>query len=177
MVNLNGHCFKSATIDGEGVICDDHGVTDFDALRTALARQEAPGVFLYAFDVLELDGRDLRREPWEARRKALASLLWKADSGLLLSEHMDGLEGSYRRARRAPIDRAGLLLGHIAELDHHLGQDVLERGGALHFAPIRAISESGRKSCARLKSERRPERAAPHSRAKSSARVGLPLPM
>src|SRR5437868_10486567 len=39
---------KSATIDGEGVICDDGGVTDFEALRTALAHHEAPEVFLFA---------------------------------------------------------------------------------------------------------------------------------
>jgi hypothetical protein len=32
-------------------------------------------IFLYAFDLLELDGRDLRREPLETRKATLASLL------------------------------------------------------------------------------------------------------
>jgi bifunctional non-homologous end joining protein LigD len=85
---------KSTTIDGEGVICDDRGVTDFDALRFALAHSTAPEVFLYAFDVLELDGRDFRREPWEARREALANLLRKAGDGIRLSEHIEGADGA-----------------------------------------------------------------------------------
>jgi bifunctional non-homologous end joining protein LigD len=106
---------QSATIDGEGVICDDRGVTDFEALRTALAHQEAPEVFLFAFDLLELDGWDIRREPWETRRNTMASLLRRADKGIRLSEHMDGdgpamfrhacamgLEGIVSKRRDAP---------------------------------------------------------------------------
>src|SRR5947207_11697723 len=46
---------RSATIDGEAVICRPDGLSDFDALRLALARGDAPGAFLYAFDLLELD--------------------------------------------------------------------------------------------------------------------------
>jgi bifunctional non-homologous end joining protein LigD len=37
--------------------------------------------FLYAFDLLELDGWDLRREPIEERKAALARLLVKAKPG------------------------------------------------------------------------------------------------
>jgi bifunctional non-homologous end joining protein LigD len=81
---------RSATIDGEGVICRDDGVTDFDALRLALARRKAPSAFLYAFDLMELDGRDMRREPWDVRRAVLEHLLADARPGLQLSEHMDG---------------------------------------------------------------------------------------
>jgi bifunctional non-homologous end joining protein LigD len=48
--------------------------------------------------LLELDGHDLRREPWEARRDALASLLRNSTTGTLslgiqLSEHLDGADG------------------------------------------------------------------------------------
>jgi len=46
----------SATIDGEAVVCDSAGVSDFDRLRAALARRGSPEIFLYAFDLLELDG-------------------------------------------------------------------------------------------------------------------------
>ena len=57
---------SSVTLDGEAVMCDDRGVSDFEALRTALAhRGGSPAVFLYAFDLLSLDGRDLRRDPWQ----------------------------------------------------------------------------------------------------------------
>jgi ATP-dependent DNA ligase len=48
---------------------------------------------LYAFDLLELDGTDLRREPWEMRRARLASLLRKAAEGVRLCEHLDSAEG------------------------------------------------------------------------------------
>ena len=48
---------RSATIDGEPVVCDARGVTDFDALRAAVSRRQGSrDVFLYAFDLIELDG-------------------------------------------------------------------------------------------------------------------------
>ena len=69
---------RSVTIDGEGVVCGPDGVTDFDRLRAAMGRKGSRQAFVYAFDLLELDGQDLRREPWETRRTTLASLLGKA---------------------------------------------------------------------------------------------------
>jgi bifunctional non-homologous end joining protein LigD len=44
--------------------------------------------FLYAFDLLELDGTDLRREPIEVRKATLASILRKARHGLRLNEYL-----------------------------------------------------------------------------------------
>jgi ATP-dependent DNA ligase len=35
-------------------------------------------VFLYAFDLIELNGDDLRRDPLEVRKATLASILAKA---------------------------------------------------------------------------------------------------
>jgi len=82
---------KSVTLDGEGVVVDARGVTDFDRLRSALAgRDGARAVFLYGFDLLELDGHDLRREPWEIRRATLTGLLRKAGRRIRLSEHLKG---------------------------------------------------------------------------------------
>src|SRR5262249_20606469 len=56
-------------------------------------------VFLYAFDLLELDGQDLRRELLETRKATLASLLRGSLPGLRLNEHLahDG-EGVFRHA-------------------------------------------------------------------------------
>ncbi len=66
---------RRATIDGEAVVCDAKGVTDFDALRSALARRQGgSGVFLYAFDLIELGRPRPSAEPWEIRRETLASL-------------------------------------------------------------------------------------------------------
>jgi bifunctional non-homologous end joining protein LigD len=47
----------SAILDGEGVICGPDGVTDFDRLRAVFSHRGSPDVFLYAFDVLELESR------------------------------------------------------------------------------------------------------------------------
>jgi bifunctional non-homologous end joining protein LigD len=45
-------------------------------------------VFLYAFDLLELNGKDLRREPFEVRKATLASLLRSCPPGVRLNEHL-----------------------------------------------------------------------------------------
>jgi ATP-dependent DNA ligase len=82
---------KSFLIDGEAVCCDDSGVPVFQMLRR---RHNEPRVFLYAFDLLHLDGRDLRREPIEVRKAALAKLLRAAGPGLQLSEHLDQQDGA-----------------------------------------------------------------------------------
>ena len=84
---------RSVTIDGEGVVCGPDGVTDFNRLRAALGRNGSRQAFLYAFDLLELDGQDLRREPWETRRATLASLLRKASDGIRLCEHLGSTNG------------------------------------------------------------------------------------
>jgi bifunctional non-homologous end joining protein LigD len=70
-----------AVLDGEGVICGPDGKSDFDCMRACFSRNWASEAFLYAFDLLELDGRNLRREPWSRRRALLEQLLAEADAG------------------------------------------------------------------------------------------------
>jgi bifunctional non-homologous end joining protein LigD len=80
----------SCTIDGEAVACDDNGAPSFNML---LHRKRDHDVFLYAFDLIELGGEDLRREPLEQRKAELRRLL--ADSepgGLVFNEWIDGEE-------------------------------------------------------------------------------------
>jgi bifunctional non-homologous end joining protein LigD len=59
---------------------------------TASATHDA-SVFLYAFDLIELNGDDLRREPLEVRKTTLASVLTKAGPGLRLNEHLEHDDG------------------------------------------------------------------------------------
>jgi bifunctional non-homologous end joining protein LigD len=82
---------RSCLIDGEVVCCDEHGLARFDVLRRH--RNEATA-FLYAFDLLELDGTDLRREPLETRKATLASVLRQSSPGLRLNEHLEHPEGA-----------------------------------------------------------------------------------
>ncbi|OLB76781.1 MAG: hypothetical protein AUI16_07625 [Alphaproteobacteria bacterium 13_2_20CM_2_64_7] len=58
---------RSCIIDGEAVACDDNGVASFDLVRHHRAND---GIFLYAFDLIELNGDDLRRDPLEGRECA-----------------------------------------------------------------------------------------------------------
>ena len=85
---------RSVVLDGEGVICGTDGKSDFDRMRACFSRNGAPEAFLYAFDVLELDGRDMRTEPWARRRAALEQLLAGADDGIRLCEHIEDVDGA-----------------------------------------------------------------------------------
>ena len=67
----------------EVVSCDEKGAA-FQLLRH---RGNGPQAFLYAFDLLELNGTDLRREPIEVRKATFASILRKARHGVRLNEH------------------------------------------------------------------------------------------
>jgi bifunctional non-homologous end joining protein LigD len=82
---------RSCLIDGEAVCCDEKGLASFTLLRQ---RQHEGRVFLYAFDLLELDGMDLRKEPIEVRKATLASILRKAMPGVRLNEHLEYPEGA-----------------------------------------------------------------------------------
>ena len=78
---------RSCIIDGEAVVCDDNGVASFDLVRHHRANDR---VFLYAFDLIELNGDDLRRDPLEARKATLASVLAKAGPGIRFNERIEG---------------------------------------------------------------------------------------
>jgi bifunctional non-homologous end joining protein LigD len=85
---------KSVTLDGEGVVCREDGVSDFDKLRAAVGRLGSRDAFLYAFDLLEINGTDLRRDSWEVRRATLQSVLRRARDGIGLSEHLTMTDGN-----------------------------------------------------------------------------------
>ncbi|QAY80349.1 RNA ligase family protein [Sphingosinicella sp. BN140058] len=65
---------QSAILDGEIILQDAQGRSDFHGLRGALARRPDSLVFM-AFDLLHLDGQDLRREPLIERRRRLEDLV------------------------------------------------------------------------------------------------------
>src|SRR6516165_1550496 len=77
---------RSCIIDGEAVCCDDNGRPSFDRIRY---RRHDGDVFLYAFDLIELNGDDLRRDPLEVRKATLKSVLAKATPGLRFNEHIE----------------------------------------------------------------------------------------
>jgi bifunctional non-homologous end joining protein LigD len=84
------------------VCCDEDGMPSFDRIRY---RRHDASIFLYAFDLIELSGDDLRREPLETRKTTLASLLRRSLPGLRLNEHLahDG-ESVFRHACKMGLE-------------------------------------------------------------------------
>jgi bifunctional non-homologous end joining protein LigD len=103
---------RSFTLDGEAVVTGADGVAVFDALHR---RHKATDAMLYAFDLLESDGKDLRPLPLSERKARLSKLLARAPVGIVFNEHTDedgavvfrhackfGLEGIVSKRITAP---------------------------------------------------------------------------
>jgi bifunctional non-homologous end joining protein LigD len=86
---------KSFSLDGEAVVCGPDGVAVFDALQRRGTVSEA---MLYAFDILELDGEDLRALPLGNRKKRLAGLLARRRVGIVLSTTAEDGAAIFRQA-------------------------------------------------------------------------------
>jgi bifunctional non-homologous end joining protein LigD len=82
---------RSALVDGEVAITDAEGHTDFGALQDAMA-DGGRGIHYYLFDLLFLDGRDLRRLPLVERKEKLRELLADQPRAgpLFYSDHVTG---------------------------------------------------------------------------------------
>jgi bifunctional non-homologous end joining protein LigD len=85
-------------LDGEGVVLDENGRSDFDRFQDrALPRRPpvpaaAPVLFM-AFDLLMLDGRALVEQPVEERKAALRELIGSSRGALRYVEHFDWQHG------------------------------------------------------------------------------------
>jgi ATP-dependent DNA ligase len=78
---------SSLYLDGEGVVCSEDGVAMFDRLHS---KANDHACFLYAFDLPELDGEDMRAVPLEDRKARLRKLLRSRKSGIVYNEHTEG---------------------------------------------------------------------------------------
>jgi bifunctional non-homologous end joining protein LigD len=65
---------RSAIIDGEVIVQDERGVSDFEALKSVIRWSPQRLVFC-AFDLLHLNGKDLREQPLSERRAKLKELI------------------------------------------------------------------------------------------------------
>jgi bifunctional non-homologous end joining protein LigD len=104
-----------AIIDGEATVLGKTGLPDFQALRRELRHHHSKRLIYHAFDLLYLNGRDLRPLPLIERKAALRQLLAKAPAALVYVEHLEtdgdtvfehvcdmGLEGIVSKRRDAP---------------------------------------------------------------------------
>jgi bifunctional non-homologous end joining protein LigD len=74
---------SSCVIDGEAIVCDETGLADFELVRR---QRTAVDAVLCAFDLVELDGEDLRRAPIEERKRLLGRLVAGAPAGVVMNE-------------------------------------------------------------------------------------------
>jgi len=77
---------RSCLIDGEAVVCDGNGLAVFDLIR---GYRTHAGAVHVAFDLLELNGKDLRRQPVEIRKHQLAKLLKGSHLSIVRNEYFE----------------------------------------------------------------------------------------
>jgi bifunctional non-homologous end joining protein LigD len=116
----------SCIIDGEVIVPAENGLSDFGALEDDLGKGRSDRFIFYVFDVLYLDGKDLRRCRLDDRKRVLESLLEiskGADSAIVLSQTIEGggpslfkqacelhLEGIVSKRKDSPY-RSGRVIG------------------------------------------------------------------
>ncbi|MHA4835883.1 DNA ligase D [Sphingopyxis sp. MSC1_008] len=80
---------SSALIDGEAVVLDADGRSNFQSLQNAL--KASPGAIdFFAFDLLELDGADLTGLPLRERKRRLVGILPERGERIRYSDHIEG---------------------------------------------------------------------------------------
>jgi bifunctional non-homologous end joining protein LigD len=77
--------------DGEIVALDEKGRCSFQLLQVYKSSEQRVPLVYYVFDLLFLQGKDLRKEPFSTRRELLAGVLKKAPASIRISK---GLQGS-----------------------------------------------------------------------------------
>ncbi|RNJ44393.1 DNA ligase D [Mesorhizobium erdmanii] len=117
IAELAGLKCSDAIIDGEIVVLADSGVSSFALLQQDLSAKRANRFLYYVFDLMRLDGKDLRAEPLVERKQALQELLGKQaenpavrfsdhffEPGKIMLEHACrmGLEGVVSKRADAP---------------------------------------------------------------------------
>ncbi|MDB5539154.1 MAG: ATP-dependent ligase [Devosia sp.] len=99
---------RQAILDGEIVVLDEHGISRFAALQDALSQGAGSKLHFYAFDLLYLDGYDLRKAELTDRKQLLAQLLGGHVSGrsaIQLSDHVEGNgDALYERASEMGLE-------------------------------------------------------------------------
>jgi bifunctional non-homologous end joining protein LigD len=97
---------RSCIIDGEAVACDGDGVACFELIRRW---HTDASVFMWAFDLIEFNGDDLRRDPLVVRKATLASLLTRAASGLRFNDYLDNDDGLLVFAHACKLGLEGIV--------------------------------------------------------------------
>jgi RimJ/RimL family protein N-acetyltransferase len=99
---------RHVVLDGELVVVDESGHCDFDAACARLKSRHGPPVQVFVFDVLALEGEDLRARSLRERKRALAKVLGPGDQTLRPVHFIGGPPNSMIAAvdvGRGPVSR------------------------------------------------------------------------
>ena len=102
---------RRALLDGEVVVLDDSGVSDFGALQDALSRHDTSRLIYFAFDLLHLDGADLTAMPLTERKQRLSAVLepdGNADGAIRYSHDVRG-QGDRLLAKACKLGVEGIV--------------------------------------------------------------------
>jgi bifunctional non-homologous end joining protein LigD len=154
-----------ALIDGEIVVLDREGISDFQSLQNALGAGKDDNVVYYAFDLVHLDGYDLKELPLEQRKELLSGVLASRPAGLDRVRYSDhvigngpefhraacarGLEGTIAKRRRDPYrsgrTRSWLKIKCLARQEFVVVGFTEPAGSRAHLgALLLAVRERGR---------------------------------
>ena len=103
---------RSCLIDGEAIVCDENGLAVFDLIRGYGSKASA---VLCAFDLVELDGKDLRREPIENRKVLLADLLRESHLSIVPNEFYED-DGAIVFREACKLGREGIVSKRLGSI-------------------------------------------------------------
>lgn len=111
---------RQAILDGEVVVLEPDGTTRFQSLQNALSEGRQRDLVYFAFDLLYLDGYDLRKAPLLERKEALDALLAGRGGAIRMGDHVEGDgEEFYRHACNFSLE--GILCKR-ADQPYHSGR-------------------------------------------------------
>ena len=142
---------RAMVLDGEVVIINSQGRTDFQALQSYMKNPKSKNLTYIIFDLLALDGADLREYPLIQRKEMLSDLLKDAPKSLLFSKHVLGngkqnLEAACKHNREGIIGKkinskySGTRNGDWIKLKCAQSQEFVIGGYAKTNKKIRGIS-------------------------------------
>ena len=96
----------TAVLDGEIVVLDDRGVSNFQLLQNLAASRR--GLAYFAFDLIALDDEDLTGLPLEERKRQLKTLIGRRASAIRFTPHFD-MEGAKAFAKACRLGAEGII--------------------------------------------------------------------
>jgi bifunctional non-homologous end joining protein LigD len=103
---------RSFLIDGEAIVTNASGLAAFDLIRR---KRHCGDAVLIAFDLIELDGEDLRRSPIEHRKRKLAKLARSPHPGIVVNEVFEG-DGDILFAHACKLGCEGIVSKRLGSL-------------------------------------------------------------